>query len=122
MSLHSLDAIEIRNEVWINAFSAENRTEYMNFINKVADAEIMANGLNNAENRYLEHAYVEFDKLVKLKDFQADSSVKDFLKRKDSILLISALSKITNNINKKFLTQLSESYNAINIGARCHLL
>ena len=44
--------------------------------------QIMANGLNNAENRYLEHAYVEFDKLVKLKDFQADSSVKDFLKKK----------------------------------------
>ena len=106
MLLRSPIARKINNMVWHNAFSAEDRIKYMDFVNEIADA-IIANGLFDDENRYLEHASYEFEKLTKLKDFNSEISLKNFMKL-NYLLTLEALNTISKDSNKEFLAQLSD--------------
>ena len=106
MLLRSPIARKINNMVWHNAFLAEDRTEYMDFVNEIADA-IIANGLLDDENRYLEHASYRFRVLIKLKDFNSEISLKDFMES-NYFLTLEALVKISKDPNEEFLAQLSD--------------
>ena len=69
----------------------------MNLINIIA---------NEMKNKYLKCTYYEFAQLAKIKDCKNNILVKDFIKTAHGLLLISMLSKISNNA-QRLLPQIS---------------